>query len=304
MKNISKIDLNLLVVFATICQEMSTTKAAKKLGLSQPAVSHALQRLRDLLSDPLFVRASRGLVPTKRALELERPIAELLEKLDVLLVKTEKFDPSTAKITFRIATTDYFEQVALPKLLHALQTQAPGIVLVSRSTLGTLPKEDLEAGTIDLAVAGFYGGLPEGYYQQQVFQDDFVCVMKADHPSAPRGKLSLKHYSKLRHIMISPQGDLKSKAAVLLKKHGFTQDIVAGVASFLSPGWTVCTTDLALTCPRKLAMAYQQYLPVEVFELPFELSKISVVQVWHGRNHSDPAHTWLRHLIREICASL
>ncbi|MFM8314065.1 MAG: LysR family transcriptional regulator, partial [Deltaproteobacteria bacterium] len=151
MVNIKNIDLNLLVVFGALCTEKNTTKAAQRLGLSQPAISHALARLRQQLNDPLFVRASRGLVATQRALELEKPVVHLLSQLDSLLTGPSVFTPRTARNVFRIATTDYFEQIALPKLLNVLEKEAPDVTVVSRPTLGSLPKTELENGHYDLA---------------------------------------------------------------------------------------------------------------------------------------------------------
>lgn len=298
--NIRNIDLNLIVILKELIQEKNTVKVGKKLGLSQPAVSNALKRLRHTFQDPLLVRASRGLVPTNRALELEAPINALLKEIEFIFQGQEKFDPKKAKLTFRLSTTDYFEQVVLAKLLAVFEKEAPGCTLIIRPTQGTLPKEELEEGKIDLAIAGFYGELPENFYQQRLFEDDFVCVAKKDNPLF-KGQLTLKKYAEAQHILISTQGDMKSKSKEILGKKGFTQKYLAGVSSFTSPGWILTKTDLLLTCPRKLALAYKQFLPVKVQELPFELGKISVIQVWHGRSHSDDAHMWLRDIIHKVC---
>jgi DNA-binding transcriptional LysR family regulator len=304
MKNIRTIDLNLLVIFGALCAEKNTTKAANRLGLSQPAVSHALSRLRDQLKDPLFVRASRGLVATKRALELEGPVLKLLSQLDEVLVGPNDFDPLKSQSTFRIATTDYFELVALPKILMVLEREAPGITILSRPTLGSLPKTELENGEYDLAIAGFYGDLPEGFVKQKVFDDDFVCVSRTDHPRVKKKTLSLAQYAEEKHILISPQGDMKSKSQDLLAKKGLHQQFRAGVASFLSPGWILTTTNFLLTCPRKLAKSYEKYLPVVIYELPIEIPRIQVIQVWHERSHRDAAHSWFRQVIHKVCQEL
>ena len=303
MANINSVDLNLLIVFNALGIERNTTKAAKRLHLSQPAISHALARLRNMFSDPLFVRASKGLVPTRRALELMEPVTELLSRAETLLRERESFDPAKEKREFRISTTDYFEVVVLPELLRRLKAQAPGIRLILRPTTGDLPKEALESGTLDLAIAGFYGELPEGYYQQLVFKDDFVCVGRKGHPSF-KGELTMKKYGSSQHILISPDGDMKSKSAAYLKKHGYEQEFALGTFSFLSPGWNVLSTDLLLTCPRKLGRAYQRYLPIELRKLPFEMNVISVMQIWQNLHHRDPAHIWLRALIKEVCSDL
>lgn len=299
--NINSSDLNLLSVFYALARDKSTTKAAQSLGLSQPAVSHALNRLREMFKDPLFVRASRGLVPTKKALELAEPIERLLKDAESILNEKVSFDPKTEVREFRISTTDYFEIVALPHILKRLSKEAPGIRIVSSATQGHLQKQQFESGTIDLSIAGFFGELPEGYFQQTVFRDDFVCVGRKGNPHL-KGTLTPSKYGEARHILISPQGDMKSRSAAALKKLKYEQKFQAGVASFISPAWMIAESDLLLTCPRKLAEAYTRYLPLEMSKLPFSLDGISVVQVWHARHHKDPAHTWLRALIKEVCS--
>jgi DNA-binding transcriptional LysR family regulator len=301
--NINTSDLNLLTVFYALSKEKSTTRAAVSLGLSQPAVSHALNRLREMFKDPLFVRASRGLVPTKKALELHGPVEKLLKDAESLLSEQVSFDPKTEVREFRISTTEYFEVIALPQLLKRLAQEAPGIRIISSATQGSLQKEQFEKGSIDLAIAGYFGELPEGYYQQNVFKDDFICIGRKGNPHL-KGTLTPSKYADARHILISPQGDMKSRSAAALKKLKFEQKFQAGVASFISPAWMIAESDLLLTCPRKLAEAYLKYLPLEISKLPFSLEGISVVQVWHARHHKDSAHTWLRGLIKDVCSSI
>jgi DNA-binding transcriptional LysR family regulator len=300
--NINTSDLNLLAVFHAIARELNTTRAAKTLNLSQPAVSHALGRLRLMFNDPLFVRASRGLIPTVKAQELMGPIGNILEKAESLL-REVSFNPATEERVFRISTTDYFEVVALPQILKKISQIAPGIQIITRPTQGELQKEAFEKGELDLAIAGYFGELPEGYFQQTVFKDEFICVGRKGHP-ALKGTLTPKKYSMARHILISPHGDMKSRSSVALKKLKFEQYFQAGISSFTAPGWIVADSDLLLTCPMKLAQAYKKYLPVEEGKLPFSLNGINVVQVWHARHHKDQAHAWLRNLIKECCEEL
>jgi DNA-binding transcriptional LysR family regulator len=304
MKNIRSIDLNLLVVFGALCVDRSTTKAALRLGLSQPAVSHALARLRVQLNDPLFVRASRGLTPTRRAIQLEEPVMQLLKQLDQVLAGPDRFDPMQAQITFKIATTDYFEQVALPLVLKRLESEAPLVTIVSRPTYGDLPKSELESGDIDLAIAGFYSDLPEGFLSQRVFIDDFVCIARHNHPRIKKAIISVSDYAREKHVLISVHGDMKSKSKDQLAKMGYDQQFSAGLSSFLSPGWIIANTNYLLTCPRKLAESYSKYLPLILCDIPIEMPKIQVRQVWHDRHHSDAAHIWFRKMIYDTCQSL
>lgn len=300
--NINACDLNLLAVFQSLAHHLNTTKTAKDLGLSQPAVSHALGRLRLMFNDPLFVRASRGLTPTSKARELMTPIEKILTDTEALF-REVAFDPAKEKRVFKISTTDYFEVIALPQIIKKISEIAPGIQLVTRATLGHLQKDAFENGELDLAIAGYFGDLPEGYYQQTVFRDDFVCVGRRGN-ALLKGQFTPKKYAAATHLLISPQGDMKSKTQLALKKLKLEQRFQAGISSFTSPGWMIAESDLLLTCPRKLANAYEKYLPIEQVKLPFSLDSINVVQVWHARHHRDQAHVWLRNLIKEICEDL
>lgn len=301
--NIREIDLNLLVILRELILERNTVRVGNKVGLSQPAVSHALNRLRELFNDQLMVRASRGLVPTKKALELEGPINNFLKDVESLLSIGEKFVPLTSKVTFRIATTDYMEQLLLPGILAIVEKEAPNCTIITRPTHGSLPKMELEEGTIDLAIAGFYGDLPENFYKQTILQDEFVCVARKGHEIF-KGPLTVKKFANAQHILISMSGDMTSRVQTKLKKHGLEQKLTAGVSSFNSSGWILPATDLVLTCPRKLAVSFKKYMPIEIKELPFELEKIAIVQVWHGRNHQDDAHAWLRDVVKRVCKEL
>jgi DNA-binding transcriptional LysR family regulator len=301
--NISQIDLNLLVVFQALSAERNTVRAGEALGLSQPAVSHALGRLRVVLGDRLFVRGARGLIPTPRALELEPAVKKILAEAEQVLLRPPPFDPRTSRKTIRIATTEYFEQVVFPALFAELGRRAPFVSVISRSTLGKLPKGELEAGDLDLAIAGFFKNVPERFFQQKMFDDDFVAVARAGLIPG-KSAISLERYAKCRHILISPQGDMQSKARELLEKNGHEIHYALGTASFLSPARILAASDLLLTCPRKLANSYRGSSPLEIRELSFKIPAISLVQVWHERNQDDPAHRWFRELLREICSKL
>lgn len=295
--NINKVDLNLLLIFHTVMEEKTTMKAAARLGLSQPAISHGLNRLRDLLEDRLFVRASRGVLPTPKAMALEPIVKDILEKAEQVFLEPPKFDPKTAENTFRLATTDYFEQVALPLVLKRLQKEAPNITLMSRPTGGYLPKEGLEAGDYDLAIAGFYQDIPNRFFKQKLYQDEFVFVT---HKNRKIGKLSLEEYANQRHIIISPQGDLKTKSKEIMKKHGYDIHYSVAVTGFLSPARILSMTDLALTCPKRLALTYLEFFPLKIYELPFKIPTMNVIQVWHERQQDNPAHQWFRNLLYEV----
>jgi DNA-binding transcriptional LysR family regulator len=303
LKNINQVDLNLLLVFDVVATELNTVRAAEKLNISQPAVSHALNRLRDLFGDRLFVRASRGLIPTPRALSLQAGVREVLERAESLVFQAPSFDPATAVKTFRIATTDLFEHLVLPELLQLIEKKAPGITVISRPTPGDLPREKLEADEYDLAVAGFYGELPDRFFEQRLFQDDFVCVARKGVVEG-KTELSLERYAELKHLIVSTHGDLQSRSREVMKKKGFEIHYVAGVTSFLSPARILAATDLVLTCPRRLAASFTEIFPLKIFELPFKMPHVHINQIWHERHQDDLAHQWLRQILREICVKI
>ena len=296
------VDLNLLAVFNAVVTERNTVRAAKRLGLTQPAISHALSRLRHQLGDRLFVRAPRGVIPTPRALALEKPVREILVAAEQVFFGLATFDPRKATNTFRVATTDYFEKIVLPFLLKHLETHAPGMTIMSRPTGGYLPKQGLEEGEFDLAIAGFYKEIPGNFIQQKLFMDDFVAV--SHKKKKVPAKLTPEVYAEQRHIVISPQGDLKTTSREMMRALGYEIHYAAGVTGFLSPARILTMTDLMLTCPRRLAEAYGENFPVKIQELPFKIPPMTVVQVWHERQQGDPAHQWLRQTLKEITAKI
>ncbi|HLU64736.1 MAG TPA: LysR family transcriptional regulator [Kofleriaceae bacterium] len=292
------LDLNLLRIFDALAAERNATRAARRLGMSQPAFSHALARLRRMLGDPLFVRVPRGMAPTRRALELEPMVRDLLAGAE-RLTRSEAFEPAACRRSFRIATTDYFEHIAFPRLVAEVAGGAPHAQLVSRPT-GRLPVRELQEGEIDLAVAGFFGSPPDGFYQQKLFDETFVCVVRRSHPVVRR-RLTLAQYTRLPHVLISPAGDLHGVVDRALAAAGRERRVAVGVGSFLSAGWIVATSDLVLTAPRRLAQVFARTLPVRLLAPPLRVPGFTVVQVWHERHHGDPAHAWLRRQLALAC---
>jgi DNA-binding transcriptional LysR family regulator len=302
--NIRDIDLNLLVIFQSLMNTQSVSETAKSVGLSQPAVSHALARLRRDLGDDLLVRSSRSLVPTPYAVELNPQVTDILGRLESALIR-KSFDPVKAKGQVRIQSTEYFEQLVLPLVLEFLRETAPGIQVVSLSTQGQLPKDELLSGTSEIAIAGFFGQLPDGIYQQKIFADRMVCLAAQSHPTPNKKKISMTEFLKLKHVFISPEGNLSGGLVDrLLAKQKKKREIVASIAGFAAPAW-ICTSDnYACTLPQKLAEKYAEILPLKWFELPVEAPPIQVVQVWHERTQRNPLLRFIRASIHEICTGL
>lgn len=304
LKNIRKLDLNLLVIMEALLRLQNTTRAGKELGLSQPAISHALQRLRYTFEDPLFVRAPRGLTPTKRALSLEKPIQDFLHSLEESLEENKKFDLSKVKTVFRLSSTEYFDLLVLPRLMAIAKKAAPLVQILTKPAPALLPREDLLENRLDLAIAGFYGQVPPGFFRQEIFRDNFVAV-KSKEGKKISSKMTLKQYLEHQHLLISIHGDMRAMADEALEVMGSKREIQGGMASFATPPWMLAQNpNLLLTCPRKLTHEYLKFFPLKMYELPFKIDVIQIHQVWHGRQQEDPLHTWMRQQIFEICQSL
>lgn len=301
-KALARLDLNLLVVFRVVAELKHVTRAAQYLGLSQPALSHALARLREALGDPLFVKSSRGMVLTPMAERLARPVAEALARLEREVLAPGPFAPATLKRVFNVRSTDLVESLVAAPLAARLQSSAPDVQISFTSTSFGLPREALETGAADLAVAGFFGDLPDGFYQQRLFTDGFLCAVRQDHPRlAKKAKLTLDAYAGERHVLISPGGELSGTVDKALKAQKKGRVVVLGTSGFTVAGFVAAGSDLVLTAPARLVSQLAAHLPLKIFAPPLALPDIKIVQVWHERNHKDEGHKWFREQLQVVC---
>ena len=292
--NIANKDLNLLYLFHVLYQERSATLAAQRMALSQPALSHKLGKLRDQLGDPLFVRAPRGLTPTPRAHELAPEVERLVAGLEGFYERCEGQDFLARPARVHLYSTDYVEQTLLPRLLPILRSQAPNLTLVTHNTRGALPREALEKGTCDLAVAGFYTDLPDTFHQQRLLREQFVVLASRNHPGLGCG-LDLDTFLASDHLLTTLTGDLDGLVDRALHSQGKQRRVVAGLSSFIAPMRLLRGTDLLLTCLRSLALeAIDRDEDLRMFPLPLELPPVEVMQIWHARTHADPLRRWRR----------
>lgn len=301
--NILNKDLNLLRIFQALWLERNVSRAAEKLGLSQPAISNALARMRVDFNDPLFVRASKGMVPTPMAEKVHARIEQALGIISDLYNEDEKFDPMKSDRIIVIRASDYVQQLVLPKLLHVLEVEAPGMKLIAKSLEGKLPKSEMEEGGCDVAVAGYFKTLPEGFYQQALIKNGFKCVVRKGHPVL-KEKLTLKKYLELKHILINQSGDLHGMVDEVLAQTNKKRHIVSGISSFMAPGHVIQKTDFILTAPEKLCDHYKEVYHLELLTPPITVPAIEVVQVWHQKVHQDPPIKWFRSKIFEICKKM
>lgn len=299
--NISAINLNLLVAFDALFEELSVTRAARRAGVTQPAMSNTLAQLRELFDDALFVRHRTGLNPTARAKELSEPIRKGLQLLQGALTGSS-FDPATSERRFVIAASDYVELVLLPALLRRLAKEAPRVRLALRPWgLHEAPPE-LARGEVDLML-GFYGKLPPHHYEQTLFDDEYVCVVRRRHPTV-KSKLTLAQYLQLSHVLVSAKADGLGSVDRALAALGKQRSIGARVSHFLTVPVLVSQTDFVAALDRRVAEVFAGPLGLKLFRPPLALPKGSIGQVWHEQQNADPGQRWLRGVIAEVASQL
>jgi DNA-binding transcriptional LysR family regulator len=300
--DLRRLDLNLLFVFDTVMRARSVTRAAERLFLTQSAVSSALGRLREQLGDELFVRGPGKLRPTPRAIALEEPIRALLAELQQVL-SPPRFEPATERRSFTIATNDYFTAVVLPPLAARVAREAPGIDLHVVPTAGR-PLEMLDQREADV-VATSWGQLPERFSTAMLLSDDYVCLVRRDHPFATKPP-TLAQYAAAKHVLVSPRGDARGFVDDKLAEKGLTRRIAVTVNHFAAAPQVVAETDAVLTAPRLIVERFAQQRRTVQFAcpvpVPAALGRMSLI--WHDRLSRHPAQEWLRGVMLEVGAAL
>jgi DNA-binding transcriptional LysR family regulator len=302
--NIGGIDIGLLTAFDAVLHHGSFTRAARALDLTQPAVSHAIERLRAIFGDPLFVRTPHGMKPTPRALELAEPIRQILEIAKTRLAAGPVFDYGASDRTFTICASDIGILVLAPRILQRLRADAPGVKLRALQS-GTFDLEEvLEAGDVDVAV-GAFSRFGNRVFQQRLYDETYVSAVRHDHPAAAAG-MSLKQYLAAEHIIVTAGGpgheyNILERA---LLKHNPKARIAAWLPSFLVAPMIVRDSDLVLTMPGQLALNLAPLLDLKLFPPALALPGFTICQYWHERFHHDPGLIWFRHLIAELFSNV
>ena len=299
LKRLASSDLNLIIVLQALEYSRNVTKAARSIGLSQSAMSHALKRLRTTFNDELYVKTQSGMMPTPLAESLATQINPLLSPLNTIFSGETTFTSQKLQRNFRVWTTDLMEVRFASALLKVRQEEAPGLQVSFQNVGFSLPSEQMQQGTVDLAIAGFFGKLPSTYYQKHLVTEKMLCCVRKDHPIV-KEKLDLETYCELPHVLIAPGGDLSGIIDTSLKQIGKARKVALGTSDFLSAGWAVAGSDAVLTAPSFLIREFVKNLGTKSFEVPIETQPINIVQVWHERVHKDPAHRWFRNKLSEI----
>ena len=295
--NITSVNLNLLLAFEALLEERSVSRAARRVGLSQPAMSNALGRLRAMFSDPLFNRTAAGMSPTARALELAGPVRNGLLQLRSAFAERPNFDPAVSTRTFRLAMTDYAELVVLGPLLRRIQRFAPDVqILVRRlDRIFIAPEPELRAGAFDAAI-GFFpeaNALEPGTYSRDLFVEKNVCMGRRGHPLMKQ-RLTLRKFASAGQVAVFYRPDSRGLIDNILAGHGLKRRLLAATPHFLTIPFVVAESDLIAVGPEGLAARFQKFLHLEVCNSPLPLPLFHMRLLWREHVDADPAHAWLR----------
>src|SRR5258708_5965973 len=290
---LQNLDLNLLLVFDAVLRERSVVRAAEALAISQPAVSHALNRLRHALKDKLFVRTPAGMLPTPRAEQLALPVRKALNDLQVA-VEGDSFDPAADDGRFTMAVSSYAAVVGAGRSVAGARAHAPKVRL-SLLPSGTLNLADkLDRGELDLAIsARALDG--ERFASRVLIEDRFVAVLRSGHPGL-RKKLTVASLAELQHLAISSSGESLDFLDEVLQARNSARSVASDVP-YLSAGAVLIQSNLTAILGRKLASEFRRAYPIEIRDLPFEAPRLQSVMSWHRRFDDVPAHRWLRDTI-------
>ncbi|NVK11702.1 MAG: LysR family transcriptional regulator [Gammaproteobacteria bacterium] len=312
--NISRVDLNLLVYFDVLLEEKNVTRAGAVLGITQPAMSNGLRRLRELFDDPLLVRTTEGMTPTEKALNIQPKVRQILTEIEQVLQPTEGFEPEYSNRLFRIIVGDYAESTLIPEVLRRLRHEAPHVVLdlltPSDASIG-----DLEQGKVDLAINRF-DELPQSFHSVVVWRDTFSCLMSDDNPLV--NDMSLENYLKAQHIWVSKTGVGRGTGintenynklgwvdrAVDAAQEGARRNIAIFTRHYQMPGVLLARDDLVATLPTRVAKRHLTEEHLVVSEPPFAIPPIELNMAWSPLLQHNPAHRWLRRLIMEVASTL
>jgi len=292
--NLNKVDLNLFIVFDAIYTEANLTRAGQIVGITQPAVSNALARLRETFNDPLFVRTAQGMVPTPMAQNIIGPVRNALQLLRVSVQESRTFNPLQANKTFRISMTDLTEAVVLPPLFQRLRRLAPNVKIESMLAKRRETTKELAAGRLDFAMDAPLNTDPQVRHVK-LLEDRYVCAMRRGHPLA-KDKLSVEEYLSLSHIHISSRRSGLGMVDLALGKMGQQRKIALRSQHYMMATQVIQQTDMAVTVPERFARRHDLYQ----VPLPVEIPPLETHIYWHESTDQDPANRWMREQMIEI----
>lgn len=295
---LSDIDLNQLVLFQQLMVERRVSKVAENLGLTQPAVSNTLAKLRRQFGDDLFVRTPRGMMPTPFAEQLAEPIGHALGLIHRGLNQHSRFEPGSVQRSVSIGMTDIGEIVFLPRLVERLRTAAPGLALSTVRTTATNLREDMESGKVDLAI----GPLPQlkaGFFQRRLFRQRYVCLFRKGH-ALDRRRVTLADFKAAEHLIIVSSGTGHGKVDELIRRAGVERTVRLTVPHFVSVGHILKQSDMVATVTERLAESLAEPFGLSFRPHPVALPEVAINVFWHAKVHRSPAHQWLRAVLFDL----
>ena len=292
-------DLNLFIAFDVIYTEKNLTKSGQVLGITQPAVSNALARLRDLFNDELFIRTSRGMIPTPVANQLIGDIRNALSLIQNTISVSEKFDPSTAEMTFKISIGDTSEYRLLPLLIKQLAEIAPKVKVETYLTARKDAPRELASGAIDFSIDPPLQS-DQHLKHEKIYQEDYVMIVREDHPILKKQKITIEDYLDLSHIHISNRKTGMGHVDMTLYKLGLSRDIYLRAQHFLVAPYIVEQSDMAITTTKGFAVDRN----LAWRELPFDIDPLVLHLYWHENNDNESSSKWMRDLMLKTYGKL
>ncbi len=295
---LNRIDLNLLVLFNQLILERRVSKVAVTLGLTQPAVSNSLAKLRRLFGDELFLRTPSGKVPTAFAERLAEPVGGALVMIHTGLNQQANFDPSKGKLSITIGMTDIGEIVFLPMLVKRLAQEAPGVTLNTVRNTAVNLRDDMESGKVDLAI-GLLPQLKAGFFQRRLFRQRYVCLLRRGHRIGKK-KISLADFQSVEHLIVVSAGTGHGKVDELLTRAKIQRVVRLSVPHFVGVGHILQGSDMIATVPERLAQHLVEPFGLICFPHPVRLPEVSINVFWHAKMHRSPANQWLRDVVLDM----
>ena len=296
-----QLDLNLLVVFNQLLIERGVSKVADTLGISQPAVSNSLAKLRKIFGDDLFLRTPKGMEPTPFADQLAESVSYALAMIHSGVNQRTTFEPATAKRAFTIGMTDIGEIYFLPALIERLRREAPSVTLSTMRNAAINLRDELESGKVDLAL-GLLPQLKAGFFQRRLFTQSYVCLMRQGHRLDKR-RMSLAEFSSAEHLVVISAGTGHGKVDELLLRSGVERTVRLTVPHYVSVGHILRGSDLIATVPKRLADRLVEPFGLAEVPHPAKLPDVAINVFWHAKYHRSPANRWLRGVVFELFGS-
>jgi DNA-binding transcriptional LysR family regulator len=307
MANLKTFDMNLLRVLDALLEDPSTVRAGQRLGLSQPAVSAALGRLRKALGDDLFFRRGKALEPTQYALNLKDDLQKILERVENLIKEPDAFDPTTSDVSFRISGSDFFAELLMPRLAERLQVLAPKLRVHLVDLVPDSYVETLDRYEVDLAIVP-HASLPDWVEGRPVFRSSFSVIARKDHPRLKREGLSggdvvpIDLFCDVGHVLFSPEGNSRAMGDEALAKVGRERRVIMTMPIFSGVYRAVAGSDLIALLPTALANHVADAAGLRVYRAPMPVPTVQLCMIWHRRYSASASHSWLREHVAALLA--